>query len=160
VDAVGDQVPVVAAGGIVDGRGLAAALALGADGIWAGTRFICTPEARAVEGYKDTLLALAEDGTTVSRAYTGKTCRVVRNSYTDHFEAHPEDLEPFPQQFLRSMADGVNHLGSGFDTLGIDPEREFYMAGQGIGAIDDLVPAAEVVERFVAEAGAVRSGAR
>jgi enoyl-[acyl-carrier protein] reductase II len=101
VDAVGDQVPVVAAGGIVDGRGLAAALALGADGIWAGTRFICTPEARAVEGYKDTLLALAEDGTTVSRAYTGKTCRVVRNSYTDHFEAHPEDLEPFPQQFLR-----------------------------------------------------------
>ena len=160
VDAVGDQVPVVAAGGIVDGRGLAAALALGADGIWAGTRFICTPEARAVEGYKDTLLALAEDGTTVSRAYTGKTCRVVRNSYTDHFEAHPEDLEPFPQQFLRSMADGVNHLGSGSDTLGIDPEREFYMAGQGIGAIDDLVPAAEVVERFVAEAGAVRSGAR
>jgi NAD(P)H-dependent flavin oxidoreductase YrpB (nitropropane dioxygenase family) len=55
------------------------------------------------------------------------------------------------------MADGVNHLGSGPDTPGIDPEREFYMAGQGIGAIDDLVPAAEVVERFVAEAGAVRS---
>jgi enoyl-[acyl-carrier protein] reductase II len=106
------------------------------------------------------LLALAEDGTTVSRAYTGKTCRVVRNSYTDHFDAHPEDLEPFPQQFLRSMADGVNHLGGGPDTLGIDPEREFYMAGQGIGAIDALVPAAEVVERFVAEAEAVRSGTR
>lgn len=46
VDAVGDQVPVVAAGGIVDGRGLAAALALGADGVWVGTRFIATPEAR------------------------------------------------------------------------------------------------------------------
>src|SRR3984893_10014546 len=48
VDAVGDRVPVVAAGGIFDGRGLAAALALGADGVWIGTRFIATPEARAV----------------------------------------------------------------------------------------------------------------
>src|SRR5436305_12088002 len=60
VDAVGDQIPVVAAGGIFDGRGLAAALALGADGVWVGTRFIATPEARAVNGYKDTLLALPE----------------------------------------------------------------------------------------------------
>src|SRR5688572_10717765 len=75
VDAVGGKVPVVAAGGIFDGRGLAAALALGADGIWVGTRFIATPEARAVPGYKDRLLAIAEDETVVSRAYTGKTCR-------------------------------------------------------------------------------------
>jgi enoyl-[acyl-carrier protein] reductase II len=61
VDAVGDQVPVVAAGGISDGRGLAAALALGADGVWVGTRFIATPEARAVPGYKDTLLRIREE---------------------------------------------------------------------------------------------------
>jgi enoyl-[acyl-carrier protein] reductase II len=53
VDAVGDRVPVVAAGGITDGRGLAASLSLGADGVWVGTRFIATPEARAVPGYKD-----------------------------------------------------------------------------------------------------------
>ena len=57
VDAVGEQVPVVAAGGLFDGRGLAAALTLGADGVWIGTRFIATPEARAVDGYKETLLA-------------------------------------------------------------------------------------------------------
>ena len=63
VDAVGDRVPVVAAGGLFDGRGLAAALALGADGVWIGTRFIATPEARAVAGYKETLLRTAEDGT-------------------------------------------------------------------------------------------------
>ena len=55
VDAVGDQVPVVAAGGLFDGRGLAASLALGADGVWIGTRFIATPEAQAVNGYKETL---------------------------------------------------------------------------------------------------------
>ena len=57
VDAVGDRVPVVAAGGIFDGRGLAAALALGADGVWIGTRFIATPEARSVSGYKEALIA-------------------------------------------------------------------------------------------------------
>ena len=86
VDAVGDRVPVVAAGGIVDGRGLAAALALGADGVWIGTRFIATPEARGVAGYKDALLRSHEDDTVVTRAYTGKTCRVIANRYTAQYE--------------------------------------------------------------------------
>ncbi len=150
-----DRVPVVAAGGIVDGRGLAAALALGADGVWVGTRFIATPEAQAVSGYKDTLLQLAEDGTTISRGYTGKTCRVVANDYTRYWEQHPDELQPFPMQFLRSMEDGVNHLGRDADEPGIDPSREFFPAGQGVGAIDELVPAGELVRRFVAEAEAV-----
>lgn len=66
VDAVGSDVPVVAAGGIFDGRGLAAALALGADGVWIGTRFIATPEARSVSGYKEALITSREDGTTIS----------------------------------------------------------------------------------------------
>src|SRR3954465_3700706 len=146
VDAVGDRVPVVAAGGIFDGRGLAAALALGADGVWVGTRFIATPEARAVVGYKDTLLGLGEDGTTVSRAYTGKTCRVVRNDYTQYFEEHPDELQPFPAQAGRAMRDGVFHLGAD-ETASIDTEREFMPAGQGVGAIDSLVPAAELVQQ-------------
>ena len=60
------------------------------------TRFIATPEARSVDGYKETLLATAEDGTVISRAYTGKTCRVVRNEWTQHFDEHPEELQPFP----------------------------------------------------------------
>jgi len=152
VDAVGDKIPVVAAGGIVDGRGLAAALAMGADGVWVGTRFIATPEAQAVTGYKDTLVRLGEDGTTISRGYTGKTCRVVANSYTRHWDENPDELQPFPMQFLRSMEDGVNHLGLGADAPDIDPDREFFPAGQGVGAITSLVPAGELVERFVAEA--------
>ncbi|MFN8040723.1 MAG: nitronate monooxygenase [Acidimicrobiales bacterium] len=154
VDAVGDRVPVVAAGGIVDGRGLAAALSLGADGVWVGTRFIATPEAQGVPGYKERLLTTGEDGTTISRGYTGKTCRVVANDYTRFWEEHPGELQPFPMQFLRSMEDGANHLGmrSDADPALIDPEREFWPAGQGVGAIDELVPAGELVERFVAEA--------
>ncbi|MFM8645470.1 MAG: NAD(P)H-dependent flavin oxidoreductase [Actinomycetota bacterium] len=156
VDAVGEQVPVVAAGGLYDGRGLAAALALGADGVWIGTRFIATPEARAVNGYKDMLLATGEDGTTISRAYTGKTCRVVANEWTRHYEKNPADLKPFPQQAIASMQAGVNHLGYPTGTE-VDAAREFYPAGQGVGAINELVPAAELVRRIVREAETVLS---
>jgi len=154
VDAVGDRVPVVAAGGIFDGRGLAAALTLGADGVWVGTRFIATPEARAVLGYKDRILASAEDATVITRAYTGKTCRVLRNNYSDDFERSGGVAQPFPGQFLKSLEDGANHLGGDESTDGVDPEREFMPAGQGIGAIDELVPAGELVGRFVTEAEA------
>jgi enoyl-[acyl-carrier protein] reductase II len=153
VDAVGDRVPVVAAGGLFDGRGLAAALALGADGVWIGTRFIATYEARAVAGYKETLLATAEDGTVVSRAYTGKTCRVVRNDWTQRFDDHPEDLKPFPQQAVFSAQEGVNHLGWP-DGTEVDVRQEFYPCGQGVGAIGELEHAGDLVTRMVAEADA------
>jgi enoyl-[acyl-carrier protein] reductase II len=154
VDAVGAKIPVVAAGGISDGRGLAAALTLGADGIWVGTRFIATPEAHTVPGYKDAILGLGEDGTIVTRAFTGKTCRVIRNSYADEFEQAGGTPEPFPYQVLKSIEDGANHLGGGEDATGVDPDREFMPAGQGAGAITSLVPAGELVGRFVEEAEA------
>ena len=155
VDAVGDRVPVVAAGGIFDGRGLAAALSLGADGIWVGTRFIATPEARGVLGYKDALLASREDQTTVSRAYSGKTMRVVRNAYTDYYDAHPDELKKFPEQLAVSYGNGAMHLGGDSFADGVDVDRECYPAGQGVGAIGELVPAAELVRRFVTEAESV-----
>lgn len=151
VDAVGDQVPVVAAGGLFDGRGLAASLALGADGVWIGTRFIATPEARAVAGYKETLIATPEDGTVVSRAFTGKTCRVVRNDWTAHFDQHPDELQPFPAQVIASMKAGANHLGAPDGTV-VDVEREFMPCGQGVGAIHGLVPAGDLVRLMIDEA--------
>ncbi len=152
VDAVGERVPVVAAGGIFDGRGLAAALALGADGVWVGTRFIATPEARSVAGYKEALITADEDETLVSRAYSGKPMRVLRNEYTNHYIEHPEELQPFPRQIMSSIESHAWHLGGDETTPGIDPAKEGYPAGQGVGAISDLVPAAELVKRFVTEA--------
>jgi enoyl-[acyl-carrier protein] reductase II len=159
VDAVGDRVPVVAAGGLFDGRGLAAALTLGADGIWVGTRFIATPEARALVGYKDRILASHEDDTLVTRAYTGKTCRVIRTGYATDFERSGGQPLPFPGQVIQSMEDGANHLGGDESTDGVDPDREFMPAGQAIGAIDELVPAGELVARFVAQAERALDGA-
>ena len=146
-----DRVPVVAAGGLFDGRGLAAALALGAEGVWVGTRFIDTPEARAVDGYKETLIELPEDGTVISRGFTGKTCRVVRNDWTQHFEEHPEELQPFPDQAVAASRAGVNHLGD-HGGAPVDRQREFMPCGQGVGAINDLVPAGELVVQMVEEA--------
>jgi len=154
VDVVEGKVPVVAAGGLFDGRGLAAALTLGADGIWVGTRFIATPEAYGTPGYKDRLLAMAEDDTVITKGFTGKTCRVARNDYTQYWEEHLDEIQPFPAQFIRSMNEGANHLGAGPDTE-VDPDREFWPAGQGVGAIDELIPAGELVRKFVAEAEAV-----
>jgi enoyl-[acyl-carrier protein] reductase II len=151
IDAVEGRVPVVAAGGIFDGRGLAAALALGADGVWLGTRFIATPEARTVPGYKDALLRTPEDGTVISKGFTGKTLRAVRNKWTQYIEEHPEELRPFPEQMGRAVAAKALHLG-GDENADVDEEKECYPAGQGVGAIHELVPAGVLVRRIVAEA--------
>jgi enoyl-[acyl-carrier protein] reductase II len=146
------KLPVVASGGVADGAGIAALLALGAEAVQLGTRFIATPEANSVPGYKDALLRTHEDGTVVTKAYTGKTCRVIENSYTKAFDAAGGVPEPFPMQVVKSMQEGANHLGGSPDTPDIDPDREFWPAGQGVGSIDELVPAGELVERFVREA--------
>lgn len=151
VDAVGDKVPVVAAGGLFDGRGLAASIALGADGVWMGTRFIATPEAHAPHAYKQRLIEIPEDGTVVSRAYTGKTCRVVRTEWTQQYEDHPEALKKFPEQVLVSIQAGANHMGDPPETE-IDVTKEFMPAGQGVGAIHELVPAGDLVRRILSEA--------
>lgn len=155
VDAVDGAVPVVAAGGIFDGRGLAAALALGACGVWVGTRFIATPEARGLPHYKERLLATREDGTTISRGFSGKTMRVMKNATTAYYEQHPEALKPFPEQLVQSFQDGTFHLGGGEDAFGVDPDREGYPAGQSVGAIDALVPAGQLVTDMVTSAEAV-----
>lgn len=159
VDAVAGAVPVVAAGGIFDGRGLAASLMLGADGVWVGTRFIATPEARAVAGYKERILESPETGTVVTRAYTGKTCRVLTTPYAEDFNNTHATPAPFPGQIIQSMSDGVNHLGGDQTTDGVDPTMEFMPAGQAAGAIHELIPAGELVLRFVEEAELALAGA-
>lgn len=154
VDAVGHEVPVVAAGGIFDGRGLAAALALGADGVWIGTRFIATPEARALPGFREGIVAAKEDGTTISRAFSGKTMRVLKNDTTQKYDENPALLKPFPDQLFTSFEQGTFHLGGDENTPGVDPNREGYPAGQAVGAIHAVVPAGEIVSAMMREAEA------
>jgi enoyl-[acyl-carrier protein] reductase II len=96
-------------------------------------------------------LATAEDGTVISRSYTGKTSRVVRNEWTNHYDAHPDEVQPFPAQAIASAKAGVNHLGYPDDTE-VDAAREFMPCGQGVGAINSLVPAGELLHSMMAEA--------
>jgi enoyl-[acyl-carrier protein] reductase II len=75
----------------------------------------------------------------------------VRNDWTTYYEQHPDELAPFPQQAAASMQAGVNHLGAPTGTE-VDVRREFMPCGQGVGAIDDLPPAGELVRRILDEA--------
>ena len=98
VDAVGGAIPVVAAGGHLRRARTRGRARAGADGVWIGTRFIATPEARALPGYRERILEAREDGTVISRAFTGKTMRVMKNETTERYEAEPASLKTFPDQ--------------------------------------------------------------
>jgi enoyl-[acyl-carrier protein] reductase II len=161
VDAV--RIPVLAAGSIVDGRGLAAALAFGAQGVWMGTRFIASHEARAAEVYKKRITEIREEDTVVTRSYSGKPMRVIRNRYVDEMERHPERIRPFPEQFAVSARNGVFTAMRGPEAEP-DPERACMPCGQGAGAIHDILSCREIVDSVMAEAdetigrlGALRS---
>jgi len=149
VDAVG--IPVVAAGSIVDGRGLAAALAFGAQGVWMGTRFIASHEARAGERYKKRITEIREEDTVVSRCYSGKPMRVIRNAYVDGWERRPAEILPFPAQMAVSQRNEVLAPLRGPDAL-LDVDRDCMPCGQGAGGIREILPCREIVERTVAEA--------
>lgn len=138
--------PVVAAGGITTGAGLAAALAMGAKGVWMGTRFVATHEAHAHINYKSKILEANEDSTVITRSYSGKPLRVIRNKWTEEWESRQDEILPFPQQFRHSGDVYVVARRDG------DTDRGSMPCGQGAGLIDELLPAAEVVRRVVEEA--------
>jgi nitronate monooxygenase len=150
VDAV--PVPVVAAGGISDGRGLAAALALGAVGILLGTRFVATRESMAPEFWKKSLLEREGDDTTITDAFSGLWLRALRNSYTARYQTSGAPVLP-PLLQTRAAQDIVEEARR-------RGEGEYFpmLAGQGVGLIRDLPGAGEVVETIVREARAVLTG--
>jgi len=143
VDAV--RVPVLAAGGIVDGRGIAAALAMGAQGVWIGTRFLATVEASAHENHKRRIVEIEEDGTVVSRCYTGKTSRVLRNEFTDRWKGHEAELMPMPWQRIRVEALVAPAKAAGMVDIANFP------TGQGTGGIHDIPRVADLMQRLVSE---------
>ncbi len=149
VDAV--KIPVVGAGGIFDGRGLAAALALGAQGVWMGTRFIASTEANAGPMYHRLLLDTIETETVRTRCYSGKPMRVRRNAYTAEWEKRQDELQPFPAQNMLTRSLGLRGGLSG-EPSGHDADRSCFPMGQGVGGIHEILPAGEIVRRTVAEA--------
>ena len=145
------NIPVVAAGGITDGRGLAAALAMGAQGVWVGTRFIASVEAHAAGGYKQAILDASDRDTIVTRCYSGKPMRVIKNEYVAGWESKPKDIRPFGEQGQISVREGVlESLRGNPDKF--DPKRDAAAAGQSVGGIHDVMPAGDIVRQIVDDA--------
>lgn len=145
------DIPVIAAGGLHDGRGLAAALALGAQGVWMGTRFIASHEAHAGEVYRQAVLDARDEDTVRTRCYSGKPMRVRANPYVDDWETRTGEIQPFPLQAMASVQAGVLG-GIGGQTEGLDPDRSCLAMGQSAGGIRQVLPAGEIVAGLVAEA--------
>ena len=147
------NIPVVAAGGIYDGRGLAASLALGAVGVWMGTRFIASEEAHAANLYKQTIVSAGDTDTTRTRCYSGKPMRCRTNEYILDWESRPDDIQPFPMQAIHSTQTGViGGIGGITDEAKLDPDSSCFAMGQSAGGVKDVLPVKDIVERIMAEA--------
>jgi NAD(P)H-dependent flavin oxidoreductase YrpB (nitropropane dioxygenase family) len=145
VDAV-SPVPVIAGGGIGDGRGLVAALALGAVGVWCGTVFLGTHEAVYENYHKQKLLESTEDDTIVSKVITGKQARYLKNRLIEAWDKAKLPTLPMPMQSIAivPILDGAYEA----KMADIVPAP----AGQIAGMIKELKPAKQVVEDMVAGA--------
>jgi nitronate monooxygenase len=142
VDAV--RLPVVAAGGIADGRGVAAALALGASGVQIGTGFLSCPEAATDARWRAALAAATDSDTMMSDAFSGRPARVKRCRYALEMAGHSHRLPDFPSMYALSepLWEADRAAGRG--------DFAFQLYGQA-AALSRAMPAAELVRRLVAE---------
>ena len=145
IDAVYPK-PVIAAGGIADGRGLVAALALGAIGVWCGTMFLVADEANQPEAQKQRVLAAGDEDTRVTRLYSGKTMRNITNPLIDAWEA--SGLQPLPMGLQGIL------IGDLVYSLRKAGREDLLMnaAGQASGLLHSMRPAAEIVNDMVSSA--------
>lgn len=163
---VADSAMVLAAGGISDGRGVAAALALGADGVWVGTRMAATAEADISAGYKEKLVSSGADDAVLSSLFGRETpefnpMRVLNNSIVAEWQDKEDEapVDPATQELLGTMSvGGVTLPLHKFSNLvpmsgaSGDVEQMPLLAGQGVGMIGSIEPAAQVMEQMMAEA--------
>jgi NAD(P)H-dependent flavin oxidoreductase YrpB (nitropropane dioxygenase family) len=145
VDAVAPT-PVLAAGGIGDGRGLVAALTLGASGVWLGTAFLPTYEAKFSELWKQQILSATEEDTLVTKIFTGKTARFIKSKLIEMWEAEQGPTLPFPLQILLTM--GLNEAAA---ESGMK-EYTSAAAGQICGLLGEMKTAKQVIEEIIEQA--------
>lgn len=138
--------PLLAAGGIGDGRGVVAALAVGCIGVWVGTRFLASVEGGVLPEHKENIVEATDEDTRRTYLYTGKTSRAIYNQMHELWDRSGLEPLPFPQQtlFASALAEMFNRA----------EKKEFMgpFSGQVSGMITEIKPAAEIVEEMVGEA--------
>lgn len=140
------RIPVIAAGGIMDGRGLVAALALGAQGVQMGTRFLTAVESGAHKVYKEALLASQEESTTLTKAFSGRPARGIANRFIARWNSSGVEPLPFPTQntITRDIRNAAAEQSN--------PEYMSLWAGQGTRMLKDGKSAEEILKEIVNKA--------
>ena len=154
----GSDVLVVAAGGIYDGRGLAAALSLGAAGVWVGTRFICAEESHAPKSHKDKVLKATSSDTIRTLVLSGRPLRLLPNDWVKSWEAEPDRIReycekgvvPLKHDLRNHQEDAAKRRGA-FDAINS-------LAGQCAGGVKSVEPAQKIVDDMVLEACSILQG--
>lgn len=140
------SIPIIAAGGIADGRGLAAAFMLGAQGVQIGTRFLAANECEIHQNYKDEVINAKDTSTVITGAFTGHPVRTLKNKAAKKMlEAEKSGISP--EEFEK--------LGSGSLKAAVkegDPEKGSFMAGQIAGMVSKEQSAKEIIEEIMDEA--------
>lgn len=134
---------VVAAGGIYDGRGLAAALAMGAVGVWVGTRFVASEEAGCSKLHKESVVGATYTDTIRTLVVSGRPLRCRRNEWIDSWEAKPEEIRSLTEAGIVPLEQDMN----------ADKEVDFpFLMGQVAGSVQQILPAKAIVDDMVREA--------
>jgi enoyl-[acyl-carrier protein] reductase II len=140
------QIPVIAAGGIVNGQGIVAALALGAEGVQLGTRFVATKECEAHENYKDLLLRAGDDATVVMERSIGRVTRVLKSPFVEKILEF-EKQQPTVEELLPYIR-GVNNRIAAIEG---EVEKGWMNCGQAVGLIKSIESASDVVRNLARE---------
>jgi len=154
VAAIAGETPVIAAGGVTTGRHLAAALCLGAAGVWTGTLWLATEEADEAPVLKQKLVAASAEDTVHSTCISGFSMRVLRCAWTEEWEA-PGAPEPLSAPYQLILGAEVHQAAKDYTIEPFMTEA----AGQGVGFVTAVRPVREVVQALVDEARAALEGA-
>ena len=151
VEATGKRVPVLAAGGIVTGRQMAAAVAMGADGAWTGSVWLTTEEAETAPHTQQTMLAASSRDTVRSAGRTGKPSRQLVSDWTDAWLPHDGGARPLPLPLQSMLVEPVLRRIDGLASQGHSGAQALstYFVGQGVGLMNKVKPAREVVREFI-----------
>ncbi|MDD4084290.1 MAG: enoyl-[acyl-carrier-protein] reductase FabK [Acholeplasmataceae bacterium] len=140
------EIPVVVAGGISDGRAMAAALLMGADGVQIGSRFILTTECPTHPAAKEAIINATDTDSAVTGFSRGHAVRCLKNDFTEEFLAL--ERSGAPQEELDKLATGTNRMGA----VEGDTKRGAVLAGQSLNVLNDILPCKDVIERLIVQA--------
>ena len=144
------NIPVLAAGGIMTGEQMAAAMAMGAAGAWTGSVWLATTESETSPVFREKMIAATSRDAVRVKSRTGKPARQLRSTWTDAWERHPDSPGALPMPFMSLISEGALRAADAAAQGGNAKARDLvtYFVGQGVGLVDDVRSSGQVVQDF------------